>query len=393
MNRNVFLLAACQALLTCGNVLLVSVVALIGQQLSPEPLFTTLPVASQFTGLMLATVPASLIMQRIGRQKGFYLGGLMGVLGAILAVVALLHSAFGLFCLATFLLGVGIGFGTLYRFAVVEVCDPSAKSRAISIVMAGGVVAAVIGPQLAIYGQGWFTDKPFLGAFVGLLGLYLLALVLLSRTRLPAAASHAPAGGRPLKTILLQPACVASVVVATVAYMAMTLLMTATPLAMARCGYSFTHAAEVIQWHVLGMFLPSFITARLIERWGLKQVMLCGVFLMLGCVAVNLSGTEVWQFWLALVLLGVGWNFMFISATQMLTGCYTTAERGKTQAANEFVVFSMATLATFSSGALEASLGWQAMNWLVLPLIIWAAAVILIFANTGQAASEEMQNV
>ena len=381
MNPNVYLLSACQALLTCGNVLLVSVVALIGQQLAPEPLLITLPVALQFAGLMLATVPASLIMQRVGRKKGFFLGSWMGVAGAALAVLALLQSSFMFFCIATFLLGIGIGFGTLYRFAVVEVCEPQLKSRAISMVMAGGVVAAVIGPQLAIQGQQWFTDRPYLGAFLGLLGLYLLALLLLTRTQLPEPDSSQEPGGRSLSVILLQPSCIVAIVVAAVAYMVMTLLMTATPLAMTRCGFSFTYSAEVIQWHVLGMFLPSFFTARLIARWGLKNVMLSGAALMLGCIGVNLIGVELWHFWLALVLLGVGWNFMFISATELLTGCYTAAERGKTQAANEFLVFSLATLATFSAGVLESAVGWQSMNLLVLPLVVWAAAVILFFTD------------
>ncbi|MDF2182002.1 MFS transporter [Neptuniibacter sp. CAU 1671] len=392
MNRNVYLLSACQALLVCGNVLLVSVVALIGQQLSPAPLLITLPVALQFAGLMLATVPASLIMQRVGRKKGFFLGSWMGVAGAVLAVISLLQPSFILFCCATFLLGIGIGFGTLYRFAVVEVCEPQVKSRAISMVMAGGVVAAVIGPQLAIQGQQWFTDRPYLGAFVGLLGLYLLALLLLTRTQLPEPSAQPAQGGRRLRVILAQPQCIVAIVVAAVGYMVMTLLMTATPLAMARCGFAFTHSAEVIQWHVLGMFLPSFITAKLIARWGLKTVMLLGVTLMLGCIGVNLAGVELWQFWLALVLLGVGWNFMFIGATELLTGCYTAAERGKTQAANEFLVFSMATLATFSSGALESILGWQMMNILMLPVVVWAAAVILFFLRVHQQTLSKGQH-
>lgn len=377
MNRNVFLLSGCQALLTTGNVLLVSVVALIGQSLAAAPALTTFPVAAQFIGLMMATIPASLIMRKIGRKNGFYLGNSVGIAGAIVCILALEWQQFYLFSLGTFLLGVGIGFGTLYRFAAVEVCEEDQKSKAISFVMAGGVIAAIVGPQLAILSQDLLGEAEFMGAFVGLLILYSIALIMLFVTHIP----HAPLDEskeiqRPLRKIISQPTFLVAAIVGMVSYVVMNLLMTATPLAMARCGYSFAQAAHVIEWHVLGMFVPSFFTGSLISRFGITRIMYLGALFMLGCIGINLTGVSEWHFWLALFFLGIGWNFMFISATQLVTMSYRSAEKAKSQAANEFIVFSMVTVSALSAGWMEATLGWQAMNWIVLPLIIWAVAVI-----------------
>lgn len=379
MNVNVLLLSGCQALLTTGNILLVSVVALIGQTLAPSAAMITFPVATQFIGLMAATIPASLIMRRIGRKNGFYLGNCVGISGAVISILALLNQSFYGFSCGTFLLGIGIGFGTLYRFAAVEVCEPAQKSRAISLVMAGGVLAALIGPALAVYSQHVLPEFEFAGAFIGLLMLYCIALLMLFFTEIP----HQRRSGksdnqRPLRAIMSQPAFISAVVVGLVSYAVMNVLMTATPLAMARCGFSFPQAANVIEWHVLGMFVPSFFTGSLITRFGLQNVIYAGGCLMLTCVGINLLGVTEWHFWLALLLLGIGWNFMFISATQLVTMTYRDEEKAKTQAANEFIVFSTVTVSALSSGWLEASFGWQTMNLMVLPLIVWAMSVIYI---------------
>lgn len=389
MNINVFLLSGCQALLTTGNILLVSVVALIGQSMSPSAGMTTFPVATQFVGLMVATIPASLIMRRIGRKNGFYMGNSVGISGAALCIFALYQQAFYLFSFGTFLLGIGIGFGTLYRFAAVEVCEPEQKSRAISLVMAGGVIAALIGPQLAIYSQDLLEGVEFAGAFVGLLVLYCIALAMLFITRIPHEPLSSDQGNqRSLKEIMSQPSFITAVVVGLVSYAVMNVLMTATPLAMARCGFSFPQAANVIEWHVLGMFVPSFFTGSLIARYGLERIMYTGAALMLACVGVNLLGVTEWHFWLALLLLGVGWNFMFISATQLVTTTYRPEEKAKTQAANEFIVFSMVTLSALSSGWLEATFGWQTMNIMVLPFVFWAIAVIYLIGQNQTKMAE-----
>lgn len=386
MNINVVLLALCQALLTTGNVLLVSVTALIGRDLAPSAALITLPVAMQFVGLMAATIPASLIMKRIGRKRGFYLGNSIGIGGALACILALNGAQFGLFCAGTFLLGIGIGFGTLYRFAAVEVCAPEQKNRAISMVMAGGVLAAVSGPQLAVSSQEWIETIPFQGAFVGLLILYITALVLLSLIRIPPASGdehHGPS--RPIREILAQPNFISAVVAGMVGYAVMNLLMTATPLAMQRCGYEFSTVANVIEWHVLGMFLPSFFTGSLVNRFGIKPMIYCGAALFIGCIAINMTGTSEWHFFIALLLLGVGWNFMFIPATQLLTGTYKPAEKAKSQAANEFLVFGVVTLSALTSGWLEASLGWFTMNWMMIPVVLWAVAVVYLMERKTKA--------
>ncbi|MBQ0757161.1 MAG: MFS transporter, partial [Amphritea sp.] len=353
MNRNVILLSLCQALLTTGNVLLISVNALIGQQLSPSPGLITLPVAMQFVGLMCATIPASLIMARIGRKNGFYLGNSVGIVGAICCIFALQQSQFFTFCLGTFLLGIGIGFGTLYRFAAVEACPDDQKSRAISMVMAGGVIAAVLGPNLAISSRDWLDDSVFTGAFVGLAVLYVIALVLLSFIRIAPQkvnSAHEMNNSRPILDILLQPVFIVAATVGMISYAVMNLIMTVTPVAMARCGFDFSTAAWVIEWHVLGMFLPSFITPVLIRRFGLLPMMVLGAVFMLACIFLNLNGVSQWHFWGGLALLGVGWNFMFISATQLVISAYRTEEKAKSQAANEFLIFGMVTVSAFSSG-------------------------------------------
>lgn len=387
MNKNVWLLSGCQALLVTGNVLLVSIVALIGQSIAPSPAMTTLPVATQFIGLMLATIPASLVMGRIGRKNGFYLGNCFGILGAIVCILSLSAQQFYLFSLGTLLLGIGIGFGTLYRFAAVEVCDEAQKSKAISMVMAGGVIAALIGPSLAVHSQHLFGDIPFVGGFVGLLALYIIALIMLCFIDIPHTnqekahgntLSHHSEPERPLKVIITQPAFITAVVVGMVSYVVMNLLMTATPLAMHRYGFDFKASAHVIEWHVLGMFVPSFFTGNLISRFGVHQIMYAGVALVLACIAINLHGISEWHFLVALVLLGIGWNFMFISATQLVTSCYRASEKAKSQAANEFMVFSMVTVSALSSGWMEATFGWQAMNWAVLPIVLGTLLVMFV---------------
>ena len=382
MNRNVILLSLCQALLTTGNVLLISVNALIGQQLSPSPGLITLPVAMQFVGLMCATIPASLVMARIGRKNGFYLGNSVGIVGALCCIFALQQSQFFTFCLGTFLLGIGIGFGTLYRFAAVEACPDDQKSRAISLVMAGGVIAAVLGPNLAISSRDWLDDSVFTGAFIGLAVLYVFALVLLSFVRIEPqkiTEGHQKSDSRPILDIVLQPVFIVAASIGMISYAVMNLIMTVTPVAMARCGFDFSTAAWVIEWHVLGMFLPSFITPVLIRRFGLLPMMILGAVFMLACIFLNLHGVSQWHFWGGLALLGVGWNFMFISATQLVTSAYRTEEKAKSQAANEFLIFGMVTVSAFSSGWLESSLGWQMLNTLMIPVVIWAVVVILFY--------------
>lgn len=385
MNRNVWILSLCQALLMTGNILLISVIGLIGKQIAPSQSMITLPVALQFLGLMAATIPASLISGKLGRKRGFSIGNLVGISGASLATFALSTQHFYLFCFATFLLGIGIGFGTLYRFAAIEVCSEEARHRAISISMAGGVLAAVLGPNLAVMSQQWSQDGLYIGAFASLIGLNVLALVILQTVQFPKfslANQHAKTDS--VRTMIKAPNFVGAVFAAMVAYAVMNILMTATPLAMIGCGFDFTKAAGVIEWHVLGMFVPAFFTGGLIERFGAKRMILAGAVLFLLCIAINIHGESIWHFRAALVLLGIGWNFMFIAATGLFSQSYQAKNKSKAQALNEFVVFSCVSITALLSGWLESTVGWKMLNIYVLPFVL---LVIMVFAFSVKKAS------
>lgn len=391
MNRNVWLLSLCQALLMTGNILLISVIGLIGKQIAPSVSMITLPVALQFLGLMAATIPASLISGKLGRKRGFSIGNVVGITGASLATYALSQQHFYLFCFATFLLGIGIGFGTLYRFAAIEVCDENARHRAISISMAGGVLAAVLGPNLAIMSQQWSADGLYIGAFASLIGLNILALALLQTIQFPKVSfnSQTPKAD-PLSVIVKAPNFIGAVFAAMVAYAVMNILMTATPLAMIGCGFDFTKAAGVIEWHVLGMFVPAFFTGSLIEKFGSRMMILAGGVLFVVSIAINIHGVSIWHFRAALVVLGVGWNFMFIAATGLFSQSYQAQNKAKAQAFNEFVVFGCVTVTALLSGWLESTVGWQNLNVYVLPFVL---AVILLFAFSARKSRIQKQPV
>ncbi|MFS1502732.1 MFS transporter [Vibrio lentus] len=391
MNRNVWLLSLCQALLMTGNILLISVIGLIGKQIAPSVSMITLPVALQFLGLMAATIPVSLISGKLGRKRGFSIGNVVGITGASLATYALSQQHFYLFCFATFLLGIGIGFGTLYRFAAIEVCDENARHRAISISMAGGVLAAVLGPNLAIMSQQWSADGLYIGAFASLIGLNILALALLQTIQFPKVSfnSQAPKAD-PLSVIVKAPNFIGAVFAAMVAYAVMNILMTATPLAMIGCGFDFTKAAGVIEWHVLGMFVPAFFTGSLIEKFGSRMMILAGGVLFVVSIAINIHGVSILHFRAALVVLGVGWNFMFIAATGLFSQSYQAQNKAKAQAFNEFVVFGCVTVTALLSGWLESTVGWQNLNVYVLPFVL---AVILLFAFSARKSRIQKQPV
>ncbi|MDR5867587.1 MFS transporter [Halomonas koreensis] len=370
MPLTVSLLSLCQALLVSGNILLIAVSPLIGAQLAPSPTWSTAPVATQWLGLMCATIPASLIMARLGRRRGFMLGNLLGLAGVALALKALTDGAFPAFLVATWLIGIGIGFGQLYRFAAVEAAPAALRDRAIGLVMGGGVLAAFFGPWLARHSRE-LAEVPFLGSFLGLGALYLLALGVLTLIRLPApASSHGEGEARPLAEILRQPSFVVAVTAALIGYGVMNLAMTATPLAMADAALPFDQVATTIQWHVVAMFLPSFVTGRLTARFGASRMIAAGCGLLAGSALIAQLDAGVAGFHAGLILLGLGWNFTFLPATGLLTEAYRPAEKARTQAANEFLVFSTVALTALAAGPLVDALGWPRLNALLLPLCL-----------------------
>ncbi|QEW07112.1 MFS transporter [Nitrincola iocasae] len=374
-------LALGQALLVSGNILLVSVTALIGQQIAPSLSLITLPVALQFLGLMGVTLPAAHLMRWLGRKTGFLIGNLIGVGGATLAYFALAAGDFTLFCLSTFLLGMAIGVGQQYRFAAIEGCPPPLHPRAISLVMAGGVIAAILGPNLAIWGEKLLPATQYLGAFAVLIGLYLLTTLLITLIPLKKPTRAELQGEvRPYAELFRQPQLIAAISAGVIGYAVMVLIMTATPLAMQGCGFGFSSTASVIQWHVLGMFAPSFFTGRLITRFSEAKVIQTGCLLLILCVLLNQLGTSYWHFWTALVALGIGWNFTFIGATSLLTHTYRPAEKAKVQGINDFLVFGSAAIGSLLAGYWQSLLGWEILNLLMLPTI--AVAMLMVAIST-----------
>lgn len=377
MPITVMLLSLCQALLVCGNVLLIAVSPLIGADLAPSSSWSTAPVATQWLGLMSATIPASLIMGRLGRKRGFLLGNLIGLAGALLAAQAMMVSHFVLFLLATWLIGVGIGFGQLYRFAAIEAAPAPLRDKAIGLVMGGGVIAAFAGPWLARISRE-VGEVPFLGSFIGLAALYCLALIILSITRLPTLhATHADGVPRPLGDILKQPAFIIAVVTAMVGYGVMNLAMTATPLAMAGAGHHFDHVSMTIQWHVVAMFLPSFFTGHLSARLGARRVITMGCLLLIGSAFAAQFEAGIAGFNIALILLGLGWNFTFLPATGLLTESYQPVEKARAQAANEFCVFGTVALTALMAGPLVSAFGWASLNLWLIPLCVLPLVLLM----------------
>lgn len=353
-----------------GTSLLVATSALVGLHLANSLALATIPLGLQYLAMTLTTIPASLFMGRYGRRAGFLLGLGIGISGTLIAGYAIWIESFVLFCLGSMLLGVFNATGQFYRFAAAEVASVSFRARAIGLVLAGGIAAAFVGPTVAAWTREWLSPD-FAASYLLLAGFYILGMVMIARLHIPRPAlSWSVQEGRPLRKIALQSRFALAVLTATVGYGVMNLLMVATPLSMEHHHHSFTDAAFVIQWHIVAMFLPSFFTGDLIRRFGLERIIFIGVLMMLGCVGVNWMGNGLVHYWTALVLLGVGWNFMFIGGTTLLTQCYQETEKAKSQALNDFVVFGTVTLTALGSSALLATIGWQWMNLLVVPFLL-----------------------
>jgi len=389
--RNVLLLALCLALQMSGNTLIIATTALVGLALAPDESLATLPLALQFLATMLTTIPASLLMGRFGRQAGFIGAAGLAVLAGVAAVGAIQAGLFWLYCLATIGIGVFNGFAVYYRFAAVDVVDPAHKAQAISLVLAGGVIAAVVGPNIANWTQGLLTMQ-FAGGYAAITLFYLLSMLLLAAISFPSVADvRSETGGRPLRIIATQPRYVVAVLCGMLGYGVMSLVMTATPLAMRHHAHPFSETAFVIQWHVLGMFAPSFVTGHLIRWLGLVRVMLAGAVLGCACVAINLLGTSVAHFWIALVCLGVSWNFLYVGATDLLTETYTAAEKPRAQALNDFLVFTTVTLSSLTAGMLQQRFGWETVNLGVLPLLgVILASLLWLSLDTARRSAREL---
>jgi MFS family permease len=376
--RQISLLAICQALLYVNNVTLISINGLAGLTLSPTPLFATLPITAYIVGSALTTVPASLAMARWGRRAGFMFGTAMAIVGTSTAALGMMTGSFLLLCLGTFCTGVYNAFAQYLRFAAVDVADaynPALRERAISWVLAGGIAGGLIGPELSKITVG-LLPVMFAASYLVLAGVALVAGIVASRLVIPkhVVSAAAAAAARPLSAIARQPAFIVAVMVGAVSYGAMNLLMTATPLAMKVCGFGYPEAADVIKWHVVGMFAPGFFTGHLIRRFGVLKIMFSGCVLMFLTVGIAHAGLTYWHFWFALFALGVGWNFMFVGATTLLTTTYAVAEKAKVQGVNDLTVFMTMISSSAASGALVSTSGWTDLNLYALPALVLATA-------------------
>ncbi len=378
MNRNLWLLAVLQGLFLTNNVTFIAINGLVGLSLAPHGWMATLPVMAYVVGGALCTGPVAWTQSRFGRKTSFQLGLTVALLSALLCAYAAHVQNFWLLCLATLIAGYYQANGQLYRFTAAELAAPPSREKAVSLVMAGGLIGAVLGPNLAARTRE-LASLPFVGAYLALAVVAVLAMVLLATIRFPAVPARKPgaSGGRPLSQVMRQPVFIVAAGASALGYGVMNLLMAATPLAMQQCGLPFSDAAFVLEWHVIGMFAPGFFTGHLIRRFGVLEVMGVGVLLNFACVAIALSGVELHHFAIALFLLGVGWNFLFTGGTTLSLGAYTPEEKDRAQGAINFLVFATMALSSFSSGVLVS--GQDGWNWLnlgsLVPLVMTGAGI------------------
>lgn len=380
MNKNLLLLSIAQGLFLTNNVTFIAINGLVGLSLAPVPWMATLPVMGYVVGGALSTGLVAKSQQRFGRKVSFLLGLLVALISAGIGAWAVMHSSFLLLVVATVVAGYYSANGQLYRFAAAELCAPDYREKAVSLVMAGGLMGAIIGPNLAMYTKNWL-EFPFAGAYVALAVIAMLSMALMSYIEFPPVPPKKASDqtGRPLNEIMRQPVFFVATLSAALGYGVMNLLMAATPLAMQVCGLSFEDTAWVLQWHVIGMFAPGFVTGHLIKRFGVLSIMGVGVLLNIACISIALSGVDIHEFLLALFLLGVGWNFLFTGSTTLSMQAYTPQEKDKAQAAINFCVFSTMAVTSFASGALVTTQGWTWLNWgSLLPVVITAGGLLFL---------------
>ncbi len=388
MNPRLLLLAVCQGLFFTNNVVFIAINGLVGLSLAPLGWMATLPVMGYVVGGALSTGLVARSQARWGRQVSFQIGLGVALVSALLCAYAAWSRNFWLLVVATVIAGYYSANGQLYRFAAAELVVPSYREKAVSLVLAGGLIGAIAGPNLAVYTRNLLTT-PFAGAYLSLAGVALLGLLIMAFVKFPPPPAPVPGAptGRSLWEIARQPLFFVAAVGAALGYGVMNLLMAATPLAMQVCGYPFSDAALVLEWHVIGMFAPGFFTGHLIKRFGTLTIMGVGVLLNLLCIVIALSGVELQQFLVALFLLGVGWNFLFTGSTTLALQAYRPEEKDRAQAAINFAVFAVMALTSFASGALVTTQGWQLLNIGSLVPVALTGFALLWLALRRQAAA------
>ena len=390
MHRQVFLLATAQALFQTASVLVMTVGGLAGSQIATRPDLATAPIASMFLGTAISTFPAAAWMAKVGRRNGFVVGALLGGIGGVAAALGIWLHTLPLLAFGTFLIGSYQAFAQFYRFAASEVADEAFRPRAISLVLAGGIAAAFLGPWLGRLG-GPLLEPQYVGSFLLLSLVSLLGAGVLLGLRMPSpTVDHVDTTNqRQWSEIVTQPGYLVALFAAATGFGVMILAMTATPIAMTHHHHELSTAAAVIQLHVLGMFLPSFVTGSLIDRFGVLRIMLAGVALLSAHVLLTWTGTGFSSFASALVFLGVGWNFLYIGGTTLLTTTYSPAEKSRAQATNDMTIFAVGLACSFSAGGLLEAFGWQTLNGMLLPWLAIAALLLIWFGVRTERAQRE----
>ncbi len=382
--RNVLVLVAAQAILGAQMPMIFTIAGLAGQGLAPNPCLATLPISCAVIGSMLTATPISAFMARHGRRAGFVVGATGGALGAAIGAYGLYTQSFILFLIGSLFTGVYMSAQGFYRFAAADTASAEFRPKAISWVMAGGLLSAVVGPQLVkVTAQSMVV--PFLGTYLAVIALNVVGVFLFAGLKIPKPPAPVAGGfvGRSRGELIRTPRIAVAVIVATVSYALMNLVMTSSPLAVVGCGFQTADAADVVTAHVLAMYAPSFVTGHIIARFGVERVMTLGLIILGAAGAVAIAGVELSNFFVALVLLGIGWNFGFIGATTMLAGAHAPEERGRMQGMNDLIVFGGVTLASLSSGGLmncaggSVQSGWAAVNMAMLPFLVLAGGALI----------------
>lgn len=389
--RNLIILVACQLISATGSIVMVTLGGIIGSTLATNKAFSTLPLSMMVVAVAATTIPATMLMRRVGRRKGFAMSSISAALAVLVAVIALKQSSFILFIISTMMFGINMAFTQQYRYAAAESVPSKYVPRAVSFVLLGAIGGAFLGPELATRGQSWIASIPYAGSMLALCALFILQSALF--LTLGAAGEHAEhealQSERPLGEIVRQPLFMVAVLGGTVGYGLMTLVMTATPLSMhINDGYSLQQTAGVIRAHVLGMYVPSLFAGFLIEKVGVTRLMFVGAFGLLAASIIGLQGHAVMHYWWALVLLGVGWNFLYVGGTTLLTYTYSMAERFRAQAVNEFLVFGTSATASLLAGTVMHFFGWSTLMLVPIPILM-AICIALIVVRKDPLLNRE----
>ena len=385
--RNAMVLAVAQALAGGNNTVIVSTASIVGAVLAPDKGLATLPITAMVIGMWFGTLPVGWLARRFGRRFALQIGSVFGVLSGLISYSAVMHGQFWLLLIGTFCGGLYAAAHNSYRFAAADTASEAFRPKVVSWVLAGGVFAAVIGPQLVIFTKDLLSPHMFAASYLGQSACALIAALVLMFVKIPPLPATRVENPRPLAAIVRTPRFIVAVACGMASYAMMNMVMTSAPLAMIGCGHSVTDATLGIQWHVLAMYAPSFVTGSLISRFGVERITGIGLGLIALTAVVGIAGITVAHFWSALVLLGVGWNLAFIGATTMVTQCHRPHERNKVQAFNDFLIFGSMAVASFSSGQLLEYLGWQAINEVIFPTILVAGAMLVWLALRKRAAA------